>query len=42
MLELHHLNSLRSYIQSRGASESIYNALHDCESIGLHDKFESS
>ena len=39
---LHHLSSVRSYIQSRGASESIYNALQDLESIALHDKIESS
>ena len=39
---LHHLNSVRSYIQSRGASDTIYNALQDLESIALHDKIENS
>ena len=37
-----HLNGVRSYIQSRGASENIYNSIHELEVIGLNDKIESS
>ena len=39
---LKHLSSVRTYIQSRGASENIHNSLHDLERIGIQDQIENS
>ena len=39
---IHHLTSVRAYIQSRGASDGIYNCLHEMEQIALQDKIETS
>jgi len=36
------LSSVRTYIQSRGASENIHNSLHDLERIGIQDQIENS
>ena len=35
---VNHLQGVRSYLQSRGASEQIYNSLHELNNIALHDK----
>ena len=35
---VNHLQGVRSYLQSRGASGQIYIFLHELDNIALHDK----